>query len=245
MVLRDVRGAKGPQRVNKIQNKPLGLTSGEFFFFSWRDHWPCFFQGISPNIEKGRLGESRGTPSQGAARGGGGKLGGGGTYHKAAPNKRIWNPPTYDRFPLPPIFHALSFPQRIWAPTMPIPLSEASKRVWSAHSIVRLPPPPKPHDTFCPPPPAPLPVQNSLQNDLSHLSPQQPLFSLKHALDSTDMCVSVNIPMLLAIFCPVLPFCWTLDHKGFDQISTATLVPSGCFLSASLFYVCALSHWKM
>ena len=73
-------------------------------------------------------------------------MGGGQNYFQ----KRFWNPPppTYDAFCL--FVHPLSFSWRKRVQTRRIPLSEASKLVLEA-SIYTTFPPPKSHDTFCPP----------------------------------------------------------------------------------------------
>ena len=79
--------------------------------------------------------------------------GGGKTYHKSPPQKRFWTPPLMIRFP-PPFVHAMSFSLEEMGTDQTNPTFWGLQN-WFCRGcfMVRFPPPPPPksHDTFCPP----------------------------------------------------------------------------------------------
>ena len=83
-------------------------------------------------------------------KGGGEKLRGGETYHKAPPQKRFWTPPLMIPFP-PPFVHAMSFSLQEMGRDQTNPTFGGLQNwVWRGHVMIRFPSP-KSQDTFCPP----------------------------------------------------------------------------------------------
>ena len=112
-----------------------------------------FQQGISDSHSRLEFSEMRGCclkvvfreKQRGVENSGEGK-----TYHKTPSQKRFWTPPPMIRFP-PRLFSPCCFPYRKPAHTRQIPLSEPSKTGFGGRTLWYVSPPPKLHDTFCPP----------------------------------------------------------------------------------------------
>ena len=84
--------------------------------------------------------------------------GGGGTYRKTPPQKRLWTPPHLQYVPPPPLFWRLSVIclKKEEAPTRPTPISEASKSGFGEHALQYVFPAPNCEIhviRFAPPPP--------------------------------------------------------------------------------------------